>query len=384
MRSHKFFQRRGLQGLMKERRFLILGAGMMGRALAFDLVRSRGKDCLTVLDSNKESCESLNAWLGINVINLDVKDETKLHEQMTDADVVIVALPYQFNLSLMKRAIKAGCNFCDLGGNDTIASEQLALDPDAKSAGVLCVPDCGLAPGMANVLAAHLTSEYDKVDKLTIRVGGLPQHPKPPLNYQLVFSVGGLINEYVEKCKTLRKGKITYTEPMTGLESVEFEGFGELEAFCTSGGAAWLPEMFQGKINTLDYKTLRYPGHCVLMKEILDSGIGQRDALERQLTSKLAGDEEDVVLVNVSAEGEMRGVKKGITLEIMDYYDKENDITAMMRCTSYPTSIIAQLMVDSKIPEHGVRTPEMCVPGDDFLMGLAQRGIRVKKKVLDL
>jgi lysine 6-dehydrogenase len=368
---------------MDNKRFLILGAGMMGRALAFDIVRSRGKECLTVLDSNKESCESLKDWLDIYVLNLDVKDETKLNELMVSADIVIDALPYQFNLSLMKKAIKAGCNFCDLGGNDPIVSQQLALDSDAKSAGVLCVPDCGLAPGMANVLAAHLTSEFERVDVLTIRVGGLPQHPKPPLNYQLVFSVGGLINEYVEKCKTLRGGEITYTEPMTGLESVYFDGLGELEAFNTSGGAGWLPEIFQGHINMLDYKTIRHPGHCDIMKDILDSGLAQRIELERQLTTMLAGDDQDIVLVKIYAEGELNGEKKGIGLEIIDHYDEVNDITAMMRCTSYPTSIIAQLIVDFKIPEHGIRTPEMCVPGDEFLMELAHRGIKVKKKILD-
>jgi lysine 6-dehydrogenase len=368
---------------MDNKRFLILGAGQMGRALAFDLVRSRGNEYVTVLDSNNESCESLNAWLDINVMNLDVKDEVKLQEYISSADIVIAALPYRFNLSLMKKAIKAGCNFCDLGGNDPIVSQQLALDPDAKAAGVLCVPDCGLAPGMANVLAAHLTSEYDRVETLTIRVGGLPQHPEPPLNYQLVFSVGGLVNEYVEKCKILREGIITYTEPMTGLESIHFEGLGELEAFNTSGGAAWLPELFHGKVSKLDYKTIRYPGHCDIMKDILDSGLAQREVLEKQLISMLAGDDVDLVLVKICVEGEIMGEKKGISLEIMDYYDKENDITAMMRCTSYPTSIIAQLIVDSKIPENGVRTPEMCVPGEEFLMGLTQRGINVKKKVID-
>lgn len=383
----------GIRGFMNDERFLVLGAGMMGRAIAFDLVSARGKGSVVVMDSDDGSCRSLEAWLDIEVINLDIKEEERLYKEMENSDIIIVALPYQFNIPLMKMAVETGCNFCDLGGNDPIVSEQLALDSEAKSAGVLCVPDCGLAPGMANVLAAHLVPEFDKVECLNVRVGGLPQNPKPPLNYQLVFSVGGLINEYVEKCKVLREGKIRHVEPMRELESVVFAGFGELEAFTTSGGTARLPEMFEGRIDSLDYKTVRYPGHCDLMKDLLNrepvhedadmSGVGPRETLEKHLKGMLTGDDEDVVLVRVSAEGRVAGERKGISLEIIDYFDEENDISAMMRCTSYPTSIIAQQIVDSRIPTKGVMTPEMCVPGADFLDELASRNIVVNKKIWD-
>jgi lysine 6-dehydrogenase len=377
---------------MSGRKFLVLGAGMMGRAIAFDLARSRKADEVTVLDSNKESCRSLTKWLGkdLGAICLDVKDEATLKSQMRDSDVVIVALPYRFNFGLMELAIDSGANFCDLGGNDDIVRKQLALDSKAKKAGVLCLPDCGLAPGLANVLAAYLASEFDSVDSLKIRVGGLPQNPKPPLNYQLVFSVGGLINEYKEKCKVLRGGKISYVEPMTELETLSFEKVGKLEAFTTSGGAAWLPEIYRDKIKTLDYKTIRYPGHCTIIKAMLDLGLANeseiapgitpRNVLERQLASALAGSDKDMVLVRVSASGKKKGKKSTASLDIVDCYDEKNGITAMMRTTSYPTSIIAQMLADKKIKGTGVKTPEMCVPGKGFLKELAKRGISVKRK----
>ncbi len=361
---------------------------MMGRAIAYDIVQSKGKDSISVIDASPDACQSLRDRLDVDVHDLDVNDP-EIDLMMADSDVLIVALPYGFNLELMKKAIRAGCHFCDLGGNDDIVRSQLALDSEAEDAGVLCIPDCGLAPGLANVLAAHMASGLDSVEELAIRVGGLPQNPRPPLNYQLVFSPGGLINEYKEQCKVLRDGQITFLKPMTELESLNFDGIGRLEAFTTSGGAAWLPEMYQGKIKTLDYKTIRYPGHAVIFKALLDlgmaseeeiaPGITPRSVLEKQLTLTLSGHDEDLVLVRVRAKGMVNGQEIERTMDIIDRYDRDNHITAMMRTTAYPTSMIAQQMADSVITECGVRTPEMCVPGKEFMDELAKRNIVVKR-----
>jgi len=367
-----------------QKTFTVLGAGMMGRAVAFDLVQSRGKDCLAVIDANKAACDSLENWLGIETHNLDAKDPA-IDELIRDSAAVIVALPYGFNLQFMKKAIAAGAHFCDLGGNDDIVSSQLALDSDAEKADVLCLPDCGLAPGMADVLGAHLARQFDSVGELTIRVGGLPQNPEPPLNYQLVFSVGGLINEYKEKCKVLRNGEITLVDPMEEVENLEFDGIGKLEAFTTSGGAAWLPEIFRGKINKLDYKTIRYPGHAIIFNSILKLGLADeneiapgitpRKVLEGQIMKNLSGNDEDLVLVRVTATGIVGGNAETRNLDIIDRYDRKNKITAMMRTTAYPTSIIAQMIVDGRITERGVKTPEMCVPGDALIEEMAKREI---------
>ncbi len=373
---------------MAKKKFLVLGAGMMGRAVAYDLVQSHGKDCLAVIDANRSACDSLRNWLGIEVHNLEAGDR-KVERHIRDSDAVIVALPYGFNLGFMKKAIAAGAHFCDLGGNDDIVSGQLALDTQAKKAGVLCLPDCGLAPGMADVLGAHLASRFDSVDELTIRVGGLPQHPKPPLNYQLVFSVGGLINEYKEKCKVLRNGRIALVDPMEEVEELEFKGIGGLEAFTTSGGAAWLPEIYKGKIRKLNYKTIRYPGHAVIFRSILKLGLADeneiapgitpRKVLEGQIVKNLSGKDEDLVLVRVTAAGKI-GKKKAVkNLDIIDRFDRKTGITAMMRTTAFPTSIMAQMIVDGRIPDRGVKTPEMCVPGNVLIKEMAKRNIRVKE-----
>src|SRR5204863_729274 len=122
-------------------------------------------------------------------------------------------------------AIETRANFCDLGGNNYIVDDQLALDAEAKAAGINIIPDCGLAPGMVSILAMHGAANFDQVDEIHIRVGGLPQKPESPLNYQLVFSVEGLINEYIEVARVIRNGKITTVESMTELEELSFDGF---------------------------------------------------------------------------------------------------------------------------------------------------------------
>src|SRR5207245_6645009 len=171
-------------------------------------------------------------------------------------------------------------NFCDLGGNNDVVAAELALDTEARSRGVNIIPDCGLAPGMVAVLVAHGAAQFDKLDEIHIRVGGLPQNPKPPLDYQLVFSVEGLINEYIEPARVVRNGKITNVASMTETEDIEFPPpFGRLEAFQTSGGTSTLPETFLGRVRELDYKTIRYPGHCAKFKTMIDLGLCSSEPL---------------------------------------------------------------------------------------------------------
>ena len=187
-------------------------------------------------------------------------------------DSVISCVNYWYNVELSKAAIETGANFCDLGGNNYVVDDQLALDEQARAAGINIIPDCGLAPGMVSVLAMHGASRFDEVDEIHIRVGGLPQDPRPPLDYQLVFSVEGLINEYIEVARVIRDGEIKTVDSMTELESLSFDGFPPLEAFQTSGGTSTLPDTFLGRIRELDYKTIRYAGHCDKFKAMIDLG----------------------------------------------------------------------------------------------------------------
>jgi lysine 6-dehydrogenase len=249
----------------------------MGHGAVFDLVHnSPGVECVTVADSDLAKAEAVAVLVGTSRVeprHIDASNTDDVTRLMRGHDSVISCVNYWYNTALSQVAISTGSNFCDLGGNNYIVDEQLAMDAGAKAAGINIIPDCGLAPGMVSILAMHGAKRFDEVYEIHIRVGGLPQDPKPPLNYQLVFSVEGLLNEYVEVARVIRDGKITEVDSMTELESLEFDGFPQLEAFQTSGGTSTLPDTFLGKIRDLDYKTIRYAGHCDKFKTMIDLGL---------------------------------------------------------------------------------------------------------------
>ena len=224
----------------------------MGHGAAFDLIyNSPDVEAVTIADFDFAKAERVAAQINhgkIQAKQIDVSDYSAVAGLMSGHDAAISCVNYWYNLELSKAAVETQTNFCDLGGNNYVVDSQLALDAEAKRANVNIIPDCGLAPGMVSVLAMHGANRFDTLEEIHIRVGGLPQNPQPPLNYQLVFSVEGLINEYVETARVIRGGEITEVDSMTELESLEFDDFPALEAFQTSGGTSTLPETFLSKV----------------------------------------------------------------------------------------------------------------------------------------
>ncbi|HLE34164.1 MAG TPA: saccharopine dehydrogenase C-terminal domain-containing protein [Bacteroidota bacterium] len=375
-------------------KFLILGSGLMGSALAFDLARSKGVTGITLADSDfaaaRRTAERIGSPL-VKPVALDVEYQDNVVALMGEHDCAIGAVSYRFNYGLSLAAIETGVHFCDLGGNDDVVRRQRSLDPKARQKGVAIVPNCGLAPGMANVLAARGAELFESIDRIALRVGGLPQEPRPPFNYQLVFAVEGLVNEYSGFSATLRDSRIVQHETLTEVEAIDFPApFGTLEAFHTSGGSSLLPEMFEGKVRHLDYKTIRYPGHCERFKTLLDLGFASsepvvvgsnvltsREMFSELLKRKLTGDGPDVVLLRVTVSGLRDGKETTLEFNLIDSFDKNDNITAMMRTTAYPTSVIAQMLTKGTIGTRGVMTPEQCVPLQPFLAELRARSIAV-------
>jgi lysine 6-dehydrogenase len=300
---------------------------------------------------------------------------------------------YTHNLRLAQAAIEARTSFCDLGGNNSVVKSELELDAEARRAGINIIPDCGLAPGMVSVLVAHGAARFDQLEEIHIRVGGLPQAPRPPLNYQIVFSVEGLINEYIERARIIRNGQIVEVDSMTETESLSFPApFEELEAFQTSGGTSTLPETFLGRVRELDYKTIRYPGHCEKFKLLIDLGLCSSEAVDlggtivsprrvlgEMLQRHLPADEPDVVLILVEFRGAPAGRDRTQALRyyIIDRYDERTGLSAMQRTTSFPASIIAQMMARGDIREKGAIPQERCVPPEAFVHELERRDIRI-------
>ncbi|MBX3298634.1 MAG: saccharopine dehydrogenase NADP-binding domain-containing protein [Acidobacteria bacterium] len=370
-------------------KILVLGAGRMGHGAVFDLIHnSPDVESVTVADTDLKKAEAVADAVGTSRVDphhIDASNRSDVVELMKGHDSVMSCVNYWYNVSLSHAAIEAKANFCDLGGNNYVVDEQLALDEQAKAAGVNIIPDCGLAPGMVSILAMHAASRFENVDEIHIRVGGLPQHPVPPLDYQLVFSVEGLINEYIESARIIRGGAITTVESMTEVESLEFEGFAPLEAFQTSGGTSTLPDTFLGQVKELDYKTIRYAGHCERFKTMIDLGlcssepivadfqqVTPRKVFGRLLEMHLPADGPDYVLVRVEVVGD--GGKR-LRYDIVDKLDEATGMSAMMRTTAFPASIIAQMMARGDVLSRGATPQEKAIDADRFVAELANRNI---------
>lgn len=374
-------------------KMLVLGAGRMGLGAAFDLAHQPDVDTVTVADVDVSKAEDVARRINspkVKAKHLDVSfGEEGVAQEMRGHASAISCVNYWYNEMLARAAILAGTNFCDLGGNNSVVDAELALDAQARDAGVNVIPDCGLAPGMVAVLAAHGAQRFNKLDEIHIRVGGLPQNPKPPLDYQMVFSVEGLINEYIEQARVIRGGKIVEVESMTELESLEFPApFGTMEAFQTSGGTSTLPETFLGKVQELDYKTIRFRGHCAKFKTMIDLGlcsstpvavdgaqVKPRRLFGDLLVRALPHDEPDYVLVRV----EFKGEGKTLRYDIIDAYDPATGLSAMMRTTAFPASIVALMMARGQTTKKGALPQERCIPPDLFMKELAERRIEVKE-----
>jgi lysine 6-dehydrogenase len=371
-------------------KMLVLGAGRMGLGAVHDLLAQSDVASVTVADAYLAKAQDIAARYGdrVTAVQIDCNDDHAVVELMRGHASAISCVNYWLNERLAKAAIAAGTNFCDLGGNNDVVDAELALDAEARNAGVNVIPDCGLAPGMVAVLVAHGAQQFGTLEEVHIRVGGLPQDPQPPLDYQLVFSVEGLINEYIEPARVIRDGKVVTIESMTEVESLEFPTpFGTMEAFQTSGGTSTLVDTFRGKVRELDYKTIRYPGHCAKFKTMIDLGlcssepltvdgvsVKPRRVLGDLLVRNLPHDEPDVVLVRVSFVGD----GKRLTYDIIDRYDPEAGLSAMMRTTAFPASIVALMMARGQTMSRGALPQEKCIPPDLFMEELAKRKVDVK------
>lgn len=377
---------------------LVIGAGMMGRAAAYDMARSERVASVTLADNDKarldQAVAQVNQLAGSNKVHAaqsDAADTGAALELMRGHDGVLSCVPYFYNLGLVKAAIKAGCHFADLGGNNTIVQQEFKHEMQAHAAGVAIAPDCGLSPGMASILAGELLRRIGgKADALKIYVGGLPQSPKPPFNYQLVFSVEGLINEYCEPAKILRDGNMITIEPLTEAETFRMEGFPELEAFHTSGGTSTLPETFLGQVGECFEKTLRYPGHLNLLRTLYDLGlfssekqridsamVAPRQIMARLFEEKFSGNEPELTILRVEAHhGDVTA-----SFSMVDYTDKATGLTSMMRTTAWPASIVLQMMIDGQVAKRGGVRQEIDVPAQLFLNEMAQRGITINYRI---
>ena len=376
-------------------KFLVVGAGMMGSAAAYDMARQPDVHAVTLADADLKRAREVAARINhihgdrkVKAIVLDASNEKSAAHAMKGHDATLSAVPYFLNLGLAKAAIEARCHFADLGGNNTVVRQELALSAKAEKRGVAIAPDCGLSPGMASILGGELVNRLGgRADALRLYVGGLPERPVPPFHYQLVFSVEGLINEYVEPARVLKGGKLVEIEPLTEPEEFRMRGFRPMVAFHTSGGTSTMPESFQGEVGECFEKTLRYPDHFKLIRGLYDLGFfsNQKRRLRsgevspRELTShlfleKLCGDEPDVTIMRIEAHAG----KRVLSYTMVDYYNRRSGLTSMMRATAWPASVVLQMMTTGDIAKRGGIRQELDVPADLFLKEMSRRGVKIR------
>jgi lysine 6-dehydrogenase len=390
-------------------KLLVIGSGMMGSAAAYDMARNPEVQQVTIADKDVNAARAvatrINQRLGVEkarAVRFDAGNAKSATKLMRSHDAALSAVPYFFNFGLAKAAVEAQCHFADLGGNNTVVRRELALADKAEKRGVALAPDCGLSPGMASILGGDLVRRLGgRADALKLYVGGLPERPMPPFHYQLVFSVEGLINEYVEPARILRRGKLTNIEPLTEAEDFHIEGFPPLVAFHTSGGTSTMPETFEGAVAECFEKTLRYPGHYDLLCELKELGmfssekmkfgkveISPRTVMSKIFEGKFAGKAPDVCILRVEAHEATRqpGVRgllgdhaqgRIASYTMIDRYDPETGMSAMMRTTALPASIVLQMLASGAITKRGAVLQERDVPADLFLKEMAERGIKI-------
>lgn len=377
-------------------RMLVLGAGHQGSACAYDLLQNPAVTEVRLADLNVSHLpDFLAEYSGKRLIPtpLDVRDRAAVLAVMRGSKATMSAIPYYFNLELARLAVEAGTHFSDLGGNTEIVFQQKELDSAARKAKVTIVPDCGLAPGMVNILAQYGIEQLDEVKSVKIFVGGLPQSPEPPLGYQIVYSLEGVLDYYTTLSWIVRDRKRVQVKALSEREPVMFpKPVGELEAFHTAGGLSTMAFRYEGQIPTMEYKTLRYPGHAHIMEAIRELGLldlapvdvkGMK-VIPRDLTVAAMGPRltkptgRDLVALRVVVEGTKGGADKRVGFELLDYYDESRGISAMMRTTGYSLSITGQMQASGEL-QPGVYTPDECIPAEQYISELAKRGIMIRQ-----
>ena len=383
-------------------RYAILGAGMQGPAVAYDLARFGNAEAIYLADIDLEratqKAEWVNQLLQREVVlpkKVDARDENQVRCYFENADVVISAVPWQMNMRLSQIALDVKRSFIDMGNDpEWFWFEFRKRDEEAKAAGIALVPDCGLAPGMVNHLGLYCLEKMDTCHEIRLRCGGLPQHPVGPIGYKLVFNMIGVISEYTGEALVLHEGKPTYVPTLEDIECLEIEGLGLMEAAPTSGGTSTAPYTLAGKVQEYDYKTLRYPGHWDTMRALRDLGffdeepvlIDGHPVVPRQLSATVIPskidfpDEKDLVVVWTYASGEKDGAPYKMSVHYIAYHDDETGFTAMERCTGFSASIIAIGVANGVVPR-GVIPYEQSMSGHAFVSEFVKRGFVLRETI---
>lgn len=380
--------------------FGILGSGMQGTAAAHDLAKFASPARIFVGDIDlaqaQRSADRVNTLIGQHIcepFEVNAMDPEALAAFLGKVDIVLSCLPYWMHPHVAEVAIATMTDMVDLGGNTDVTMRTLEMNDRALAADVTIVPDTGLAPGLVNNLGCYIIESLDETEQVKLYCGVLPQNPQPPFNYKVTFNVEGLVTEYDYEAVALRNNEIVRIPTLTEVEEIEIDQLGTMEAFVTSGGTSTAPYTFQGKVPNYEYKTIRWPGHAHLMKIFKDFGFWNEDKVNVKGTEIVPKDVFNAVfgpelarfvdLDQCAVRGWGHGVRDGkkttIQVDIFDKQCPETNFTSMERLTGYSMSIIAQEVVNGRVPKGAVRY-ESAMTGKNFMRELRRRNFSVTVK----
>lgn len=406
---------------MSQSNVVILGSGLMGSSIALDYLSSSSASGVTVVDSNSERLRALemrasklsgldqttgsSVKLGekLETVELDiVKRKDDLVKLLQKFDLGVGALPHGLAEEAVLAAVDAGIDFVDLIYSWRY-DKTTNIDQKAKQKGVTIVPACGLAPGLTNILAKNAADQMEEVDSVRIQVGGIPEVPKQPLNYKVVFAIDSVLEEYVRDALVVRDGKRVTVPALSEVEELTFSDFPDqkFEAFITDG-LSTLPETLK-KVKTMEEKTIRWMGHAEQVRLLMDLGffserpvnlkssgnrVSPRALLSTLLERKLAmhqGDK-DMTLLRVDVQGRKKKGDRATRIhqhEMIDRFDVATQTTSMARTTAHPCATVGEMILEGKITETGFIPPELAIKDDrfdEFLSRLERKGLTIKEK----
>lgn len=369
----------------------VLGAGMVGRAIAEDLAASFE---VTSFDKSSESLALLaQKAASVKTEKLNLSESESYNKLLKPFDIVVTAVPGFMGFGILKQAIAAGKNVVDISFSP---EDTLQLNTLAKENNVTAIVDCGVAPGMSNLVLGRYNEEM-KVDNFECYVGGLPKIRKKPFEYKAPFSPVDVIEEYTRPARLVENGQIVTRAALTEIELMDFEGVGTLEAFNTDGLRSILRTMQH--IPNMKEKTLRYPGHCELIIALQRSGFFNSNSIvckgmdisPLEYTSailfnewKLQPGEEEFTVMKIVVQGEQEGKRKTIEYSLLDYYDAQSQTTSMARSTGYTCTAAVHLIAKKLFTATGVFPPEkigsnkLCF--SHVIQYLKERKVNWKKK----
>ena len=376
------------------RKVVVLGCGMVGATMVRDLAEDSTLSVLAV-DADADRLAAVAEHPRVETLQADLRSAKKLASVIQDADLVMGALPGGMGLAALETVIRAKKPYCDIS---FMSEDAWDLDGLAIEHGVTAVVDCGLAPGLSNLIAAHACRALDHAERVEIYAGGLPKVRQWPYEYKAPFSPADVIEEYTRPARLVEHGTVVIKPALSEVELIDFPEVGTLEAFNTDGLRSLIKNL---DVKHMKEKTLRYPGHAHLMRVLRDTGFFEKIHINIDgakirpidLTSRLLfplwafeEDEEEFVLLRVVVEGRQGGTIVRHTYHLYDEYDMDTGNSAMARTTAFPAAIVGRMLLAGDFPEPGVFPPERLVTAkpdllDTITESLAARGVSIDSEI---